>query len=106
VALSENSIGHRFRIYLDDTDHKRDPRNCYRFKLEWWDMPASRGEISSYYQTDFNLTGYISLLDENRVVLVLNQFVGTSNVRKAGVVNSDNYICNQSMALRMPVGFK
>ena len=55
-------------------------------------MPASRGETSSYYQDDFNLTGYIPLLDENRAVLVLNQFVGTSYVRKAGVVNSDNYI--------------
>ncbi len=29
---------------------------------------------------------------------MLNQFVGTSNVRKAGVVNSDNYICNESVA--------
>ena len=61
-------------------------------------MPASRGETSSYYQDDFNLTGYIPLLDENRAVLVLNQFVGTSHVRKAGVVNSDNYICNESVA--------
>ena len=61
-------------------------------------MPASRGENSSYYQDDFNLTGYIPLLDENRAVLVLNQFVGTSHVRKAGVVKSDNYICNESVA--------
>ena len=60
-------------------------------------MPASRGGTSSYYQDDFNLTRYI-LLDENRAVLVLNQFVGTSHVRKAGVVNSDNYICNESVA--------
>ena len=50
-------------------------------------MPASRGETSSYHQDDFNLTGYIPLLDEKRAVLVLNQFVGTSHVRKAGVVN-------------------
>ena len=60
-------------------------------------MPASRGETSSYYQDDFNLMGYIPLLDENRAFLVLNQFIGTSNVRKAGVVNLDNYICNESM---------
>ena len=91
-------MGHRFGIYLDDTDHRRDPRVGYRFQWERWDMPASRGETSSYYQDDFNLTGYIPLLDENRAVLVLNQFVGTSHVRKAGVVNSDNYICNESVA--------
>ena len=95
--LNENPMGHRFGIYLDDTDHRRDPRIGYRFQWERWDMPASRGETSSYYQDDFNLTGYIPLLDENRAVLVLNQFVGTSHVRKAGVVNSDNYICNESV---------
>ena len=61
------------------------------------DILASLGETSSYYQDDFNLTGYIQLLDENLTVLVLNQFVGTSHVRKAGVVNSDNYICNESV---------
>ena len=96
--LNENPMGHRFGIYLDDTDHRRDPRIGYRFQWERWDMPASRGETSSYYQDDFNLTGYIPLLDENRAVLVPNQFVGTSHVRKAGVVNSDNYICNESVA--------
>ena len=61
--------GHRFGIYLDDTDHRRDPRIGYRFQWERWDMTASRGETSSYYQDDFNLTGYIPLLDENSAVL-------------------------------------
>jgi len=55
-------------------------------------MPASKGETSYYFQDDFNLTGCIPLLDENHAVLALNQFVGTFLVRKAGVVNSDNYI--------------
>ena len=31
-------------------------------------------------------------------MLVLNQFVGTSNVRKAGTVNRDNYLCNESLS--------
>ena len=32
--LNENPMGHRFGIYLDDTDHTRDPRIGYRFQWE------------------------------------------------------------------------
>ena len=96
--LNENPMGYRYGIYLDDTDHRRDPRIGYRFQWDRWDMPASRGENSSFYQDDFNLTGYIPLLENNQGVLVLNQFVGTSHVRKAGTVNRDNYLCNESLS--------
>ena len=38
------------------------------------------------------------MIYENLAVLVLNQFDETFNVRKAGVVNLDKYICNESVA--------
>ena len=81
-----------------ETDHRRDLWICYRFLWKRLEIPALRGETSSYYQDDLNLTGYIPLLDENPTVLVLNKFIGTSNVRKGRVVNSDNKICNESVA--------
>ena len=97
AALNDNPMGYRYGIYFDDTDDRRDPRIGYRIQWERWDMPASREENSSYYQDDFNLTGYIPVLDQNKGVLVLNQFVGTSHVRRAGTVNRSRYICNESL---------
>ena len=98
VALNESPTGYRYGIYFDDTYDRRDPRIGYRLQWERWDMPASRGETSSYYQDDFNLTGYIPVLDGNKGVLVLNQFVGTSHVRRAGTVDRSRYVCNESQS--------
>ena len=61
-------------------------------------MSASRGETSSYYQDDFNLTCYIHVLDENKGGLVLNQFMGTSYVLRAGTVDQSRYICNERLS--------
>ena len=95
--INENPTGYRYGIYLDDTDHRRDPRIGYRFHWERYDMPNTRGENSSYYQDDFNITGYIPLRENNNGILVLNQFIGTSNVRKKGTINRDNYKCNENL---------
>ena len=45
------------------------------FSNEKWGQPSSRAGNSEYYQEDYNLTGYIPVLAEDKGVLVLNQFL-------------------------------
>lgn len=87
AQLNESPRGYRYGIYLDDTDDRHDSRIGYRVQWERWDMPASRGENSSFYQDDYNITGFIPVLAQNKGVLVLNQFFGTSTVRVSGTVD-------------------
>ena len=91
--LQDRPYGYRWGIYLDDTDHRRDPRVGYRVQYEKWGMPSTRGENSAFYQEDLNLTAFIPILDKNDGVLVLNYFLGFSTVTEAGVVEEDKYTC-------------
>ena len=93
AQLNESPRGYRYGIYLDDTDDRHDPRIGYRVQWERWDMPASRGENSSFYQDDYNITGFIPVLAQTKGVLVLNQFFGTSTVRVSGTVDQSRYQC-------------
>ena len=93
-GIIESPRGYRYGLYLDDTDNRRDPRIGYRFQYEKWGQPSSRAGNSEYYQEDYNLTGYIPVLAEDKGVLVLNQFFGSSTVLKKGTVDQSLYICD------------
>ena len=69
----------RFGILLDDTDFRRDPRIGYFIKLDRWEWPKRYPQESSQYQYDFELTGYIPIIDM-KLIMVLNQFFSTSEV--------------------------
>ena len=93
AGIIESPRGYRYGLYLDDTDNRRDPRIGYRFQYEKWGQPSSREGNSEYYQEDFNLSGYIPVLSENKGVLVLNQFFGSSTVLKKGTVDQSQFVC-------------
>ena len=94
AGIIESPRGYRYGLYLDDTDNRRDPRIGYRFQYEKWGQPSSRAGNSEYYQEDYNLTGYIPVLDEGKGVLVLNQFYGSSTVIKKGTIDQSQFFCN------------
>ncbi len=96
AGIIESPRGYRYGLYLDDTDNRRDPRIGYRFQYEKWGQPSSRAGNSEYYQEDYNLTGYIPVLAEDKGVLVLNQFFGSSTVLKKGTVDQSLYICDNT----------
>jgi len=84
--------GHRVGIYLDDTDHRRDPRIGYRVQIERWTMPQTREENASYYQNDYNLSFYVPNQGHDQVV-VINGFLSTSTVIDQGKVQRKGYQC-------------
>ncbi len=92
-GIIESPRGYRFGLYLDDTDHRRDPRIGYRFQYERYGMPASREGNSAFYQEDYNLTAFIPVLEDNKGVLVLNQFYGSSTVTQKGTVDQSQFVC-------------
>tara|TARA_B100000945_G_C20393581_1_gene603630 strand:- start:22 stop:1275 length:1254 start_codon:yes stop_codon:yes gene_type:complete len=94
--IIESPRGYRLGLYLDDTDNRRDPRIGYRFQYEKWAQPSTRSGNSEYYQEDFNLTGYIPVLDKKKGVLVLNQFFGSSTVLKKGTVDLSQFVCDNT----------
>ena len=96
AGIIESPRGYRYGLYLDDTDNRRDPRIGYRFQYEKWGQPSSREGNSEYYQEDFNLSGYIPVLSENKGVLVLNQFFGSSTVLKKGTVDQSQFVCDNT----------
>jgi len=96
-GIIESPRGYRYGLYLDDTDNRRDPRIGYRFQYEKWGQPSSREGNSEYYQEDFNLSGYIPVLSENKGVLVLNQFFGSSTVLKKGTVDQSQFVCDNTV---------
>ena len=96
AGIIESPRGYRYGLYLDDTDNRRDPRIGYRFQYEKWGQPSSREGNSEYYQEDFNLSGYIPVLSENKGVLVLNQFFGSSTVLKKGTVEKSQFVCDNT----------
>ena len=96
AGIIESPRGYRYGLYLDDTDNRRDPRIGYRFQYEKWRQPSSREGNSEYYQEDFNLSGYIPVLSENKGVLVLNQFFGSSTVLKKGTVDQSQFVCDNT----------
>ena len=96
AGIIESPRGYRYGLYVDDTDNRRDPRIGYRFQYEIWGQPSSRAGNSEYYQEDYNLTGYIPVIAENKGVLVLNQFFGSSTVIKKGTIDQSQYVCNNS----------
>ena len=96
AGIIESPRGHRYGLYIDDTDNRRDPRIGYRFQYEKWGQPSSRAGNSKYYQEDYNLTGFIPVISENRGVLVLNQFFGSSTVLKKGTIDRSQYVCDNS----------
>ena len=96
AGIIESPRGYRVGLYLDDTDNRRDPRIGYRFQYEKWAQPSTRAGNSEYYQEDFNLTGYIPVLDENKGVLVLNQFFGSSTVLQKGTVDRSQFVCDST----------
>ena len=96
AGIVERPRGYRYGIYLDDTDNRRDPRIGYRFQYEKWGQPSSREGNSKYYQEDFNLSGYIPVLAENKGILVLNQFFGSSTVLKKGTVDQSQFVCDNT----------
>ena len=81
-GIIESPRGYRYGLYIDDTDNRRDPRIGYRFQYEKWGQPSSRAGNSEYFQEDYNISGYLPILDEGKGVLVLNQFFGSSTVIK------------------------
>ena len=93
AQLNEKPEGWRYGFYLDDTDNRRDPRVGYRFQYEHYKIPQSRSEAPSYFQTDYNYTLFIPLLEKSHV-FVLNYFRGTSKVDQKGKVNRSQYICD------------
>jgi len=97
AGIIESPRGYRYGLYLDDTDNRRDPRIGYRFQYEKWGQPSSREGNSEYYQEDFNLSGYIPVLSENKGVLVLNQFFGSSTVLKKGTVDQSQFVCDNTV---------
>ena len=96
AGIIESPRGYRYGLYLDDTDNRRDPRIGYRFQYEKWGQPSSREGNSEYYQEDLNLSGYIPVLSENKGVLVLNQFFGSSTVLKKGTVDQSQFVCDNT----------
>ena len=96
AVIIESPRGYRYGLYLDDTDNRRDPRIGYRFQYEKWGQPSSREGNSEYYQEDFNLSGYIPVLSENKGVLVLNQFFSSSTVLKKGTVDQSQFVCDNT----------
>ena len=89
-----NFTNQRFGVLLDDTDFRRDPRIGYFIKIDRWEWPKRYPQESSQYQYDFELTGYIPLIDM-KLIMVLNQFFSTSKVIESGTVNRNDYICSQ-----------
>lgn len=89
AKVFDRGDGGRYGLYLDDTDNRRDPRVGYRFQYERYNLSTTRGEAPAYYQNDYNLTGFIPILADNRGVLVLNQFFSTAIVTEEGEVLDD-----------------
>ena len=96
AGIIESPRGSRYGLYLDDTDNRRDPRIGYRFQYEKWGQLSSRAGNSEYYQEDYNLTGYIPVLAEDKGVLVLNQFFDSSAVlKKAQLIKVSMFVITQ-----------
>ncbi|MDX2470978.1 MAG: hypothetical protein QNL04_10430 [SAR324 cluster bacterium] len=93
AKLIKKPRGYRWGIYLDDTDDRRDPRIGYRVQYEKWGMPATREGNSGFFQEDLNLTSYLPILDNNKGILVLNYFFGSSTVTEKGTVDRTQFIC-------------
>ena len=96
-GIIESPRGYRYGLYIDDTDNRRDPRIGYRFQYEKWGQPSSRAGNSEYFQEDYNISGYLPILDEGKGVLVLNQFFGSSTVIKKGKVDRSQFVCDNSL---------
>ena len=91
----------RWGILIDDTDFRRDPRIGYFLKLDRWQWPSRFPEESSQYQYDFEISGYIPII-EMKMVMVLNQFFSTSKVIENGTVDKNKYICTEEQLLIYP----
>ena len=64
AQLNEKPEGWRYGIYIDDTDNRRDPRVGYRIQYEHYNIPQSRSESSSFFQTDYNYTVFIPVAEK------------------------------------------
>ena len=82
------------QVILPPPLQKRDPRIGYFIKIDRSEWPKRYPQESSQYQYDFELTGYIPLVDM-KLIMVLNQFFSTSKVIESGTVNRNDYICSQ-----------
>lgn len=91
--LAKTPTAYRYGLYWDDTDDRRDPRLGYRVQYEKTGVPSSRGEVSAFFQEDYNLTAFIPVLSDLKGVLVLNQFFSAATVTERGTVKKDRYTC-------------
>ena len=91
----------RFGVLLDDTDSRLDPRIGYSIQLERWDWPSRIGIDPEFYQYDLDISGYFPI-QEQKLVLVANQFFSTTEVKKDGTVDKSRFICTSAQLYLNP----